>query len=162
MAKIGLLLIAVVSFVAVGCENYDRDLYDQVSYKFQEYPAIAEPEGSVSMNEPREDYSEIDGVLLTNPYEGEKGLADKGKPLYETFCTPCHGMDGSTKNAPVADKFDPRPANLLIESVTALTEGEIFQRIVDGYGIMPSYRYELSDREAWEVTAYVLRLQGRE
>ena len=67
-----------------------------------------------------------------------------------------------TTGVPVADKFDPRPANLKNETALALTEGEIFQRIVvDGMGIMPGYKFEMSDEEAWKVVSYVMQLQGR-
>ena len=53
------------------------------------------------------------------------------------------------------------PVNLLEEDYVELTEGELFQRIIDGIGSMPSYRRDLSDREAWEIAKYTLKLQKR-
>ena len=155
------LVSIIVLTVFAGCENYDMQMRDQASFKHQEYPSIGAPEGSIPITGKLMDYSELDGALMTTPYEGESGFPEKGKKLFGSFCIPCHGMDGTTAGAPVADKFDPRPANLQDDAVVALTEGEIFQTILGGIGAMPSYRYELSDKEAWEVTSYVLSLQGR-
>jgi len=156
---------ALVSIIALsvfaGCEQYDMQMRDQASFKHQEYPSIGAPVGSVPITGTRVDYSELDGALIINPYGGEDGFAGKGKKLFSSFCVPCHGADGTTADTPVADKFDPRPANLQDDAVVALTEGEIFQTVLGGVGAMPGYRYELSDKEAWEVTSYVLSLQGR-
>lgn len=156
---------ALVSIIALtvfaGCENYDMQMRDQAAFKHQEYPAITAPDGAVPITGKRVDYSEVDGALIANPHEGEAGLAEKGKRLFGHFCVPCHGADGTTAGSPVADKFDPRPANLQDSAVMELTEGEIFQTVLDGVGAMPGYRYELSDKEAWEVTSFVLSLQDR-
>jgi len=157
-AVLGLALFLALS----GCENYDLDLHDQVSYKIQEYPRFRPPENSVTVVGDRIDYENEDGALLINPHRGVKGMLERGKGLYNTYCIPCHGPDGTTNNTPVAEKFDPRPANLMGPAVLELTEGEIFQRVMYGTGVMPGYKTDLSDEEAWEVTAYVLKLQKRE
>lgn len=155
----GFLLLA---FLAASCENVDLDLHDQITFKHQEYPMIPPPKGSVSMNAKRVDYSTVDAVMVTSPVKRTKETVEDGKKLYDTFCIACHGPDGTTTGAPVADKFDPRPANLKNETALALTEGEIFQRIVvDGMGVMPGYKFEMSDEEAWKVVSYVMQLQGR-
>lgn len=157
---LALILVSAVSLT--GCENYDLDLHDQLTYKVQENPRFNPPVGSVSMSPARVDYSSVDGAFLLNPHKMDKTFMAEGQKLYDIYCLPCHGPDGTTNNTPVADKFDPRPANILDDAVMALTEGEIFQRILDGSGVMPAYKRDLSDVEAWQVTAYVLKLQKRE
>ncbi|MBI4828021.1 MAG: cytochrome c [Nitrospinae bacterium] len=153
---------ALAALVALaGCENYDLDLHDQALHRVQEAPRFLPPQGSVTVSEKRVNYAAVDGATLINPLEGDAQRVEKGKKLYEIFCIACHGPAGDTKNTPVADKFDPRPANLLGDVVMALTEGEIFQRVLDGGGVMPGYRYEVSDEEAWQITSYVLKLQNR-
>ncbi len=157
-----LAVIALTLLVGLtGCENWDLDQYDQISFKYQEFPRIQRPVNSVSMNAPRTNYEDVDGMFLTNPYLKEKDLLVNGEKLYNIYCMPCHGFDGTTSGAPVADKFEMRPADLMNEAVLSLTEGDIFQRIVEGFGIMPSYKIDLSDKEAWEVTAHVMKLQNR-
>ena len=159
--KIKSIIFLVFAIAFAGCENYDLDLYDQDPFKHQEYPRFDAPKGSVPINEARVNYEDVDAQLLVNPHSFE-GLAEKGVNLFNIYCSPCHGLDGTTADTPVADKFDPRPADLTDEAVASLTEGEIFYTIVQGIGLMPPYRFDLSDEEAWQVTAYVLKLQDRE
>ena len=160
--RISNILLLIFAVTLVSCENYDLDMHNQVAYKLQEYPRFLPPAGSVPINEARVDYSNTDGSLLVNPHRGEKGLLETGKKLFDIYCLPCHAEDGTTVGMPVADKFEMRPADLTNEAVMELTEGEIFQAILDGAGIMPAYRVDLSDHEAWAVTAHVLKLQKRD
>jgi mono/diheme cytochrome c family protein len=147
--------------MVAGCENYDLDLHQQNTYKIQEYPRFKAPEGSVAQGSIRVDYSDLDGAEMKSPITNISAATKNGKKLYEIYCIACHGSDGTTKDAPVANHLDPRPVNLLEEDYVELTEGELFQRIIDGIGSMPSYRRDLSDREAWEIAKYTLKLQKR-
>lgn len=156
MRAIGIILMAVFALLP-ACENYDLDMHDQVTFRTQEFPRFRRPVNSVPLHMGRVDYSNVDGVTLQSPYPmGEKEIAT-GKKLFEIYCTPCHGSDGTTTGMPVADKMDPRPADITGEAVISLTEGEIFQRIVEGFGIMPAYKRDMTDEEAWGVTAYIMK-----
>ena len=161
MRATAFFLIAVFAVVVSGCENYDLDQANQVTFKLQEFPRFLPPEGSVSVAGIRPMYGDVDGALLVSPLAGDATAAAKGQKLYDIYCLPCHGVDGTTSNTPVADKFEMRPADLLNETVMSLTEGEIYQAILDGAGIMPSYRYDLSEAEAWQIVSYVLQMQKR-
>jgi mono/diheme cytochrome c family protein len=146
----------------VACENVDKDMHQQVTFRHQKAPFIPAPKGSKPVNAPRVDYSSVDPVTLTSPVATNQQTGEEGRKLYDIFCIACHGQDGSTNATPVADKYEPRPANLKNEAALSLTEGDIFVKIVnEQMGIMPSYRYELSDAEAWMVVAHVIKLQGR-
>jgi len=156
-------LISIMIFAALSaCENYDLDMHDQVSFKVQESPRFRKPANSVTMAPERVDYSEVDAVTIENPFPVDESALAQGKKLFEIYCMPCHGADGTTNGMPVADLLEPRPADLQSEAVVALTEGELFHRIVEGFGIMPSYKKDLSDREAWSVTEYIMKLQIRD
>ena len=159
-AHILIMILAAGLFSA--CENVDSDMHDQISFKTQEEPRLLPPVGSVRMQPARTDYSEVDGVTLQNPHPVAEHSLAQGKRLYDIYCLPCHGIDGTTNGTPIANKMDPRPADLTSEAVTSLTEGEIFQRVVEGFGIMPAYKRDLSDEEAWSVTEHVMKLQNRE
>jgi len=156
-------LISIMLFAALpACENYDLDMHDQVSFKVQESPRLLPPVGSVTVHQERVDYADVDGVTLENLFPKNERTLAEGKKLYGIYCLPCHAADGTTNSMPVADKMEPRPADLTSEAVTSLTEGEIFHRIVEGFGIMPAYKRDLSDEEAWYVTEYVMKLQIRD
>jgi mono/diheme cytochrome c family protein len=83
----------------------------------------------------------------------------RGRNRYETFCAPCHDLDGSARS-PVAINMQLRhPPALLDGRIRALPAGRVFQAITQGYGLMPSYAHQLSVDERWGVVAYVRALQ---
>lgn len=147
-----------IVFAAAGCENVDRDMHDQPSYRVQEAPRRTIPEGAVPVSGLPADYSGVDGATLAAPFPLDGKAAAKGEKLYGTYCAVCHGEDGTSRTQ-VADKMDARPFSLVEESAMALTDGEIFVKILESDTLMPNYRNELSDGEAWEITAFVRKLQ---
>ena len=81
------------------------------------------------------------------------GAGDPDRPLYETRCAVCHGLDGSSRGpaAPSGDLGDPdwrddKPA-AAIQAV-----------ILEGRGEMPSFRGEITDEELERIVGYVRRL----
>ena len=54
-----------------------------------------------------------------------------------------------------------KPPSLLVPPASTDAGGEQFHTVVHGYGLMPSYRVQLSDREAWAVVAYLQRAATR-
>ena len=81
-----------------------------------------------------------------------------GKPLYETWCTTCHGADGSGKG--------PGTGNLASGSPAALPKGMsnayLFYRIREGAPntMMYGFRNQLTETEVWDLAAYVTGLTG--
>jgi mono/diheme cytochrome c family protein len=93
------------------------------------------------------------------PVPIERALLDGGRRRFETFCATCHGELGDGHSM-VADKMALRkPTDLLTSSVRTYPPGRLFQAIRQGYGLMPSYRVELSVEDTWSVVAYVRALQ---
>ena len=150
------VLFAALAFM--GCENVDRQMYNQVSFKTQEYPRRINPVGSVPMYGARINYADIDGSTLEPPVTLDDKTAALGKKLFMIYCAVCHGKTGKAES-PVAEKMDMQPFDLTEVDTVALTDGEILVKILASDGIMPNYRNELSDSEAWEIVAYVRMLQ---
>ncbi len=154
---ISLLLLPAV---LAACEIVDRDLYDQVSFRTQESPRKTNPPGSVPAFGTKINYAEIDPATLAPLFKLDKEVAMRGKSVYDIFCLVCHGKTGKA-DTKVAGKMDITPIDITEESSMELTDGEIFVKIFDSEAIMPGYRNDLTDKEAWEITAYVRKLQGR-
>ena len=88
-----------------------------------------------------------------------RALVLRGRTHFETICAACHGILGDGTSA-VAPKMQlRRPENLLDPDARAYPPGRVFQAIRQGYGLMPSYAVQLSERESWGVVAYLHALQ---
>jgi mono/diheme cytochrome c family protein len=83
---------------------------------------------------------------------------EDGRRHFETVCAPCHGILGDAQSVVASEMNLRKPANLLAEA-RAYPPGQIFQVIRLGYGLMPSYKSELSVDDSWDVVAYVRALQ---
>ncbi len=150
-----LMLIVAMLFV-FGCENVDGDLHDQVSFRVQESPRRLNPEGSIPVFNHKIDYSNYEAVTLKAPFELDAKVASRGKKLFTIYCLVCHGKTGKADTI-VAGKLDSTPFELT--ELSDVTDGEIFWKILASDGIMTRYRNELTDKEAWEITAYVRKFQ---
>ena len=156
MKKITLILAL---FLVAGCENVDKDLWNQVSFKTQEAPRKLNPSRSIPAFGTRVSYADVDGVTLESKFPLDAKAAQRGKKPYDIFCSVCHGLTGKS-DTPVAKKMEVMPFDLTEEGTQELTDGEIFVKILASESIMPHYRNELSDEEAWEIVAHIRQLQN--
>ncbi len=94
---------------------------------------------------------------LLSPVDSTSINMDEAKALYEIYCAICHGTKGDGKGKLVTQgkylgvpSYKDRP----------ITEGSVFH--VQQYGInaMGSYANQMSKKERWMVTAYVMKLKS--
>lgn len=105
------------------------------------------------------DYSDVDGTELESPNPLVSD-GQTGKELYEIFCLVCHGSKGLSETKTAA-KMDVSPFEVAGEGTAELTDGELFVKIVASDSVMPKYRNELNDEEAWEIVGYLRYLQRK-
>jgi mono/diheme cytochrome c family protein len=122
------------------------------------------PDGTLPVDAPMGDPLIVEGVANDHwaeriPVPVDRAMIDDGRRQFDTFCATCHGELGDGHSI-VADKMALRkPQDLLADSVRAYPAGRLFQTIRKGYGLMSSYRVELTIRDTWSVVAYVRALQ---
>lgn len=90
---------------------------------------------------------------MKDPFERSYAAMRRGRFIFETFCLPCHGKDG-TGNGPVAKAFPP----FQFSAATAaekLSEGQIFGIVTYGKPPMPSYAAQISTDDRWKVALYI-------
>jgi S-disulfanyl-L-cysteine oxidoreductase SoxD len=78
---------------------------------------------------------------------------DTGRSLYRSYCVPCHGASGEN-DGPVSKYFAPmRPLDS--PEVQQHADGWLFATITNGTDKMPSYRFELTPDERWQVVHFM-------
>jgi len=92
-----------------------------------------------------------------NPFAGNTSVLVDGKALYTANCSPCHGEKGKG-NGPAAQALNPKPADHTSDVVQSETDGSLFWKLSEGRNPMPSYKAILSDKQRWELVAYIRTL----
>ena len=96
---------------------------------------------------------------------GDAGAIARGKPLYDTHCTACHGADGRGTTAfaktlphPPADlnhHFHLRPGDGDAYLFWRVSEGGTVEPFQSAGSLMPAFNTLLSEDQMWDVLAYV-------
>ena len=110
---------------------------------------------------------EAGAYVLENPLfeEGDEtarlALMQRGQDRYQIYCAVCHDRTGSGRGLvmpPAIQGFPPPPA-FNDDRVRLMANGEIFNVITNGVRNMPSYRYQVNERDRWAIIAYLRALQ---
>ena len=84
----------------------------------------------------------------------------RGRQIYNTYCTVCHGPAGGG-DGPVATKLLGIVPALTTDIAKGRSDGYLYAIIRHGRGAMPAYGDKVRDRtERWNVVNYVRTLQG--
>lgn len=170
--RAGLALLALLT--VAGCTRLDRALgqvpffttmRDQVAIRPFEQPFRLPPEGSVPITG-REDSLDIftpEGLRVTdglaNPVTRTEAGLDRGRRIYDTYCSVCHGATGGGDGT-VSGRLGYVPA-LTMDFVRQRSDGYIYAVVRHGRGLMPRYGDKIRDvNDRWLVVNYVRSLQG--
>jgi mono/diheme cytochrome c family protein len=91
-----------------------------------------------------------------NPLANDKKTAEQGEKVAKVNCVSCHG-DRGKGNGPAAVALNPKPADWTSKRVQDESDGEIFWKITNGRGSMPSWRH-LPENDRWAVVRYIRTL----
>ncbi|MDH3254118.1 MAG: cytochrome c [Acidobacteriota bacterium] len=183
MRAVRLLAILVLVVSALACTrgstsrrppihpnpNMDRQpklLAQAESTFFYDGAAMRQPvDGTVARGKLREDEAlylgtEAGAPVSTAPVPTSETLLARGEERYEIYCTPCHGSRGNGKGI-VATRGSIPAADLHLDRIVQLSDGQIFQTISNGVGLMPSLGARLPVEDRWAIVAHVRELQNR-
>jgi mono/diheme cytochrome c family protein len=82
-----------------------------------------------------------------------------GRSRFRIFCGACHGVGGYGGSVVAANMTERRPPSLRTPIMTALPDTVVYAVIRDGFGRMPPYAAQLTERERWAVLAWLRQLQ---
>jgi mono/diheme cytochrome c family protein len=77
----------------------------------------------------------------------------EGEQLYRENCTTCHGIEGSGDGV-ASQGLGPIPADLVARA-EALSDEALFERISEGHGPMPPWKYHMSEQQLRDVVYYL-------
>lgn len=163
------VLLVLVILPSMGCR---RDMQSQPKYtplaRSWFYPdgrsARPVPPGTISVDEvninPAVDTGQVNGTYVNSiPIPVTADLLKRGQQRFDIYCAPCHGRTGFGKGM-IAERGFKIPADLNGKRVRDEPPGYIYQVIVNGYGGMASYAYQIkSARDRWAIVAYIKALQ---
>jgi S-disulfanyl-L-cysteine oxidoreductase SoxD len=170
MKKISLAVLLLLSPALAQAWPWSRDMANQISVKPQESPDPANPgmypfpSRSVPVPGTTVLVPDLDAAKkMHNPVVPDAQSVQKGKHLFEIYCTPCHGFKGYGDGL-VGKKLIMQPFNLSYTNTMHswqspdYPDGYIFGYMTLGGAVMPSYANDLSPTERWNVVNYVRKV----
>ena len=94
-----------------------------------------------------------------NPLPADKKTIEQGEKVAKINCVSCHGPLGKG-NGPAAIALNPKPADWTSKRVQDEPDGEIFWKVTNGRGAMPSWRH-LPENDRWAVVRFIRTLAGK-
>jgi len=92
-----------------------------------------------------------------NPVASSAESISKGKNLYNTHCKSCHGDPGKNNGLPL----NPKPTDPASDQYQKNTDGEIFYKITNGRGAMPSFKATIPEQDRWHIINFVRSLSKK-
>jgi len=165
------LLAAACCLLASGCK-IRREMYDQAKVKplaqsnFFGDERASRPllPGTVARGHLNQDahlyLGLVDGQPATAfPFPVTREMLLRGQERFNIYCAPCHDRAG-TGNGMIVQRGYKQPTSYHIDRLRQASPGYFYNVILNGFGQMPSYSYQLSKPEdRWAVVAYVKALQ---
>jgi mono/diheme cytochrome c family protein len=94
-----------------------------------------------------------------NPLVVNAALLQRGRERFDIYCAPCHGRTGDGNGITKKIGVMPAVANLHDQRIVELADGEIFNTVSSGKGLMGAYGPLISTEDRWAVIAYLRALQ---
>ena len=91
------------------------------------------------------------------PVTGE--LLARGQQRFNIYCTPCHGQTGEGNGMPKKIGAMAIVANLHDKRIVELADGEVFNTVSQGKGVMQGYAPQITVEDRWAIIAYLRALQ---
>jgi len=145
----------------------DQPRYDalEASKFFYDGKVQREPvPGTVARGELREDGAFFTGkdeagdYLSGSPVEATEAVLARGEQRFDIYCAPCHEKRGTGRGILFQYGSVPTPS-FHEQRIIDLPDGQIFETITNGKGLMKGYGYPIPPADRWAIVAHLRRLQ---
>jgi hypothetical protein len=100
-----------------------------------------------------------DGQFVTAiPITVDESVVARGADRYRIYCQPCHDARGDGKGI-LFQRANVPTASMHQDTVLKLADGQIFDVITNGKGLMAGYRWPIVPADRWAIVAHVRALQ---
>ena len=102
-----------------------------------------------------------DGQFVTaSPVPVDEKVVERGHDRYRIYCQPCHDARGDGKGI-LFQRGNVPTASFHQEKILKYSDGQIFDVITNGFGLMAGYRWPIPPADRWAIIAYVRDLQRK-
>ncbi len=174
------LLVLTVVLLATGCwrgatsprppwhpnpnmDNQPKYRPQAVSAFFYDGATMRPPvAGTVARGELFEDTARYTGrdengeLVAQVPIEVD---VERGRERYDIYCAPCHHPRGNGRGV-LWDRAQIQSADLREQRLRDASDGQLFDVITNGLGLMSGYKYPIPPDDRWAIVAYVRQLQA--
>jgi mono/diheme cytochrome c family protein len=122
--------------------------------------------GTVALGELREDTVRFNGknadgsFAAKNPLEASDAALARGHNRYAIYCQPCHDARGDGQGI-LFKRGNVPTASFHQDKIRNYPDGQLFDIITNGSGLMPAYRWPIPPDDRWAIVAYVRSLQQK-
>jgi mono/diheme cytochrome c family protein len=88
----------------------------------------------------------------------DEAFLERGRQRYTIYCQPCHDARGDGRGILFTRGSVPT-ASFHDEKILKYADGQIFDVITNGTGLMSGYRWPIPPADRWAIVAYVRSLQ---
>ncbi len=87
-------------------------------------------------------------------------MLERGRQRYVIYCQPCHDARGDGTGI-LFQRGKVPTASFHQETIVKYPDGQIFDVITNGKGLMAGYRWPIPPADRWAIVTYVRELQRK-
>src|SRR5687768_11662835 len=146
-------------------DNQPKVRAQSASAFFYDGSAMRQPiPGTVAIGGLKEDTAFFTGksadgqFVAAIPVTVDENVLERGRDRYTIYCQPCHDARGDGKGI-LFQRGNVPTATFHQEKMLKYSDGQIFDIMTNGQGLMPAYRWPIPPADRWAIVAYVRGLQ---
>jgi len=102
-----------------------------------------------------------DGQFVAKiPVNTDEAFLERGRQRYVIYCQPCHDARGDGKGI-LFQRGNVPTASFHEDKILKYPDGQIFDIMTNGMGLMPAYRWPIPTSDRWAITAYIRELERK-
>lgn len=102
-----------------------------------------------------------DGQFVAKiPVPVDEALLERGRQRYVIYCQPCHDARGDGRGI-LFQRGNVPTASFHQEKILKYSDGQIFDVITNGVGLMAGYKWPIPPDDRWAIVAYARELQRK-